>query len=208
MSSKREKRRDQLIALGVQLFANKPYDEVVIEDLAAAAGASKGLLYHYFGSKKAFYLACVRMVTNRLVAEIESIDTDDPVGAVETGLHRFLDFLERHGQVYRSLMIGASGGDLGVHELFDETRGVIAAMLLDELGVPPDHALYRSTARAWIGSVEAAALDRLQHGDPDRDAFVSMQARALADRLLHVHRLDPGAASPRAIDAARSALSR
>ena len=40
MSNKRERRREQLIALGVQLFANKPYDEVVIEDLAAAAGAS------------------------------------------------------------------------------------------------------------------------------------------------------------------------
>lgn len=207
MSSKREKRREQLIALGVQLFANKPYDEVVIEDLAAAAGASKGLLYHYFGSKKAFYLACVRMVTGRLVAEIEGIDTTDPVGAVQDGLRRFLDFLERHGKVYRSLMIGASGGDLGVHELFDETRSVIAAMLLTELGVPVDHALYRNTARAWIGAVESAALDWLQHGNPEREAFVSMQSMALADRLLHVHRLDPSAASARAIEAARVAVA-
>ena len=201
MATKSERRRKQLIELGVQLFANKPYDEVVIEDLAAAAGASKGLLYHYFGNKKAFYLACVQMVTGRLVAELEGIDTGDPVAAVAVGLNRFVDFLDRHGKVYRSLMIGASGGDLGVHQLFDETRSAIAALILAELGVP-GHPLFRHTVRAWIGSVEAAALDRLQHGSPDRDHFVAIQSQALADRLVHAHGLDPAAASTGVIQAA------
>jgi hypothetical protein len=66
---------------------------------------------------------------------------------------------------------------------------------LHELGVATDHALYRNTVRAWIASVEAAALDWLEHGTPDKTLLVRMQTAALADRLSLVHSLDPAAAA-------------
>ena len=42
-----DERRAQLLALGLRLFAEHSYDEVSIDELARAAGVSKGLLYHY-----------------------------------------------------------------------------------------------------------------------------------------------------------------
>ena len=39
-------RREQLLASGARLLAQRPYDEVSIEEIARAAGVSKGLLYH------------------------------------------------------------------------------------------------------------------------------------------------------------------
>ncbi len=55
-----EERRKQLVALGNELFSKRTYDEVSIDELARAAGISKGLLYHYFPTKRDFYIATVR----------------------------------------------------------------------------------------------------------------------------------------------------
>ena len=47
-------RREQLLDLGLKLFASRSYEEVAIDDIAREAGISKGLLYHYFGRKRLF----------------------------------------------------------------------------------------------------------------------------------------------------------
>jgi len=41
------------------LAGRRPYDEVSIGEIAAAAGVSKGLLYHYFPTKKDFVPAAL-----------------------------------------------------------------------------------------------------------------------------------------------------
>ena len=56
----REARQDQLLDLGAELFADKSYEDVHIEVLAEEAGVSRGLLYHYFPTKRAFFAAMVR----------------------------------------------------------------------------------------------------------------------------------------------------
>ncbi|MBP6848431.1 MAG: helix-turn-helix transcriptional regulator, partial [Kofleriaceae bacterium] len=50
-------RRAQLLELGQKAFAERTYDEVSIDDIARAAGISKGLLYHYFPTKRDLYVA-------------------------------------------------------------------------------------------------------------------------------------------------------
>ena len=63
-----DERRRQLVELGLDLFGSRSYDEVSIDELAAAAGISKGLLYHYFPTKRDFYVATVREAAAQLVA--------------------------------------------------------------------------------------------------------------------------------------------
>jgi len=48
--------RERLYAAGKKLFAQKPYDQVAIDDIANAAGVAHGLLFHYFKSKLEFYI--------------------------------------------------------------------------------------------------------------------------------------------------------
>ncbi|HRI06444.1 MAG TPA: helix-turn-helix domain-containing protein, partial [Nannocystaceae bacterium] len=87
-----DERRDQLLTLGRRIFAERAYDEVSIDDIAEAAGISKGLLYHYFGSKRGFYVAIVRESASRLV-EATAIRTDLPPGErAHAGLAAYLDF--------------------------------------------------------------------------------------------------------------------
>ncbi|MEY3014468.1 MAG: hypothetical protein RIT45_3203, partial [Pseudomonadota bacterium] len=63
----REARRAQLLELGLQVFADTPFDAVSVEDVAQRAGISKGLLFHYFGSKRGYYVATVQAAASALL---------------------------------------------------------------------------------------------------------------------------------------------
>lgn len=60
-------RREQLLSLGVRLLATRPLEQLSIETLAEKAGISRGLLYHYFGSKGQFHEAVVRRAADELI---------------------------------------------------------------------------------------------------------------------------------------------
>ena len=55
-------RRDQILDAASALFAERPYDAVSIEDIASAAGVTRGLVHHYFGGRKEVYIALVERI--------------------------------------------------------------------------------------------------------------------------------------------------
>jgi AcrR family transcriptional regulator len=69
-----QQRREQLLDIGAALFAEKPYEDVFMEDIAARAGVSRGLLYHYYPSKRDLYVAILRRASDRFLARV----TPDP----------------------------------------------------------------------------------------------------------------------------------
>ena len=66
-----DERRAQLLELGLQLFSDHSYDELGVDDIARAAGISKGLLYHYFPSKRDYYVEVVRRAAGELLARTD-----------------------------------------------------------------------------------------------------------------------------------------
>ena len=83
-------RREQLLASGARLLAARPYDEISIEEIANAAGVSKGLLYHYFPTKKDFLVAAIERGDEEL-GELTAPDPDLPP-AEQLGLALFFAF--------------------------------------------------------------------------------------------------------------------
>src|SRR2546429_8978694 len=59
-------RRAELLALGAEVFGQRPYDEVRIDEVAERAGVSRALMYHYFPDKRTFFAAVVRAEGDRL----------------------------------------------------------------------------------------------------------------------------------------------
>ena len=57
-----EQRREQILDAANALFAERAYDEVSIEDIARAAGVTRGLVHHYFGGRKEVYIALVERI--------------------------------------------------------------------------------------------------------------------------------------------------
>lgn len=85
--------RGQLIEVATRLFAENGYEDTSIEDVLAAAGVSRGALYHHFAGKEALFAAVVSAVSDRAMAEVtEAIrDRTDPVEALHTGALAWID---------------------------------------------------------------------------------------------------------------------
>jgi AcrR family transcriptional regulator len=74
-----ESRRDELLAAAVRVFARKGYHTCRVSDIADEAGASHGLVYHYFSSKDEVLETIFRENWGPIAVAIEGIAaTDDP----------------------------------------------------------------------------------------------------------------------------------
>lgn len=179
-----EERRAQLIEIGTRLFAQRSFDDVSIDEIADAAGISKGLLYHYFPSKRSFYIAAIRSLARTLVELAvgdEAPASDDPLRA---GIDAYLDYVERHEGGYVMLMQGGIGSDVEVRAIVDETREHFARRILgDPDPERPRRPAVRLAVRGWVGFVEGATLAWLSEREPSRAELRELYARTLAATL-------------------------
>ncbi len=188
-----DERREQLLELGLQLFSERSYDEVAIDDIAKAAGISKGLLYHYFGSKRAFYVQVIRVAAARLL-EATQPDSDLPdVERARAGIDAYLVYVSERAGAYRALMRGGIGVDPEVLGVIEDVRAEIIQRMMAGVGLEQPRPIFRNTARAWIGAVEAASLDWLEHQDIERETLVEMLLSSLGASLMIASQKDPEA---------------
>jgi AcrR family transcriptional regulator len=154
-----DERRAQLVALGLEQFARRAYDEVSIEDVARAAGISKGLLYHYFPTKRDYYVATLREAAAGLLARTQTPIELPPMDRLAAGLDAYLDYVEEHGPAYAALMRGGIGSDPEVAAVVEQTRLAFVDRLVAESPIEQPTAMLRVALRGWLGMVEATSLD-------------------------------------------------
>lgn len=65
-------KKELILSAGMKEFSQKPYKEASTDSITKACGISKGLLFHYFGSKKAFYFFCLERAMEKLTAQAQS----------------------------------------------------------------------------------------------------------------------------------------
>jgi AcrR family transcriptional regulator len=186
-------RRAQLISLGMSIFADRTYDEVSIDDLAKAASISKGLLYHYFPTKRDLYLAGLRHIAGEMLAETDVSKLDvAPIERIRRGVDAYLAFVKARARAFVSLMRGGIGSDPEVVQIVEDVRStLVERMFTDEGPLSGDDkrtALARCALRGWLGFAEAASLDWLTHGDLTQTAIRDL----LVDALLPTLRLALG----------------
>lgn len=186
-------RRAQLLELGLELFAARPYDDVSIDDIAREAGISKGLLYHYFGGKRDFYVAVVGEAAARLRAATEPDPTLDPRGRIVAGLGAYLDFVDERATAFTALMRGGLGTDAEIAAIIDDTRQAFVDRFVEGLGLTAPRPVFRTAVRAWIGAVEAASLDWLTTKELPRETLLLLLLSSLGAHLVVATRLDPEA---------------
>lgn len=188
-----DERRDQLLALGKKLFGERAYDEISIDDIAEAAGISKGLLYHYFGSKRGFYVAIVRESADKLVEATEVGSELPPAERARAGLEGYLDFAEEHSAAFLTLLRGGIGNDPEVTELVDATRERILVRMLANMGQKNPRPVFRLAVRSYLGLVEAATIDWLDRKAVDRDTLLRFLLESVYAIVTAAVMLDPEA---------------
>lgn len=65
-------KKEQILSAGMKEFSQKSYKEASTDSITKACGISKGLLFHYFGSKKEFYFFCLEKAMEKLTAQPQS----------------------------------------------------------------------------------------------------------------------------------------
>jgi AcrR family transcriptional regulator len=159
-----DERREHLLHVGVELVGRHGTADISIEEIARAAGVSKGLLYHYFPTKTDFFVA----VLARSQAEMDQAVVRDPeltaLEQFDRNLDGFLRFVDAHAEGYLAV-VNARGREPRVQELVEERRRrrvdelvALAAVLED---VPRDAArtpLLVAAIEGWIGFTEGVIV--------------------------------------------------
>ena len=162
-----DERRAQLLQLARTAFSDRSYDEVSIDDLARELKISKGLLYHYFPTKRDLYVAGLREIADELVLKLTSVPADlPPADRVRHSLDAYLDFVTDHSRAYVSLLRGGIGSDPEVNAVVTGVRKRLAESFV--AGTPLEPMLagkpaFETAVRGWLGFVEHASIDWLEN---------------------------------------------
>jgi AcrR family transcriptional regulator len=167
-----------LLAAALEVFGDRDYDDVSVDEVAEAAGVSHGLVFQYFGSKKGLYVACLEPLIEGFRERVEPDPDLSPVERLRAGLRNFADAIGEHPAGYRSLMTRATGFS-EVREALERARWWRVNRLAEGMGLDPEDPAVRVGLRAWTSYVEAAMLTWLEEGSPSRDELVEMLVRAL-----------------------------
>jgi AcrR family transcriptional regulator len=174
-----DERRAQLLALGLRIFSERAYDDVSIEELARAAGVSKGLLYHYFPTKRDFYVAAIEQASEQLLARTLTPRDLPPEERIRLGLDAYLDFVEEHGGAYVALMRSGIGSDPEVAAVVERSRSAFVDRIVEDVPKKLVTPLVRVALRGWIGFVEATATEWALHKGVARKRVVELMAGVL-----------------------------
>jgi AcrR family transcriptional regulator len=163
---KPDERRSQLVELGMRMFIERPYDSFSMDDVATEAGISKGLIYHYFPSKRDFYVAVLREAAADILQLTEPDNSLPPGERIRVAATNFLDYVRQSPEAYLAVVRGGIGSDPEVAAVAEEVRQVLMQRVLDGLDIGEPPATIVMAIRAWIGFAEAACLEWLSHEMP------------------------------------------
>ncbi|MFD7702365.1 TetR/AcrR family transcriptional regulator [Streptomyces caelestis] len=179
-------RREQLLSVGARLFSESPYDEVWIERVAEIAGVSRGLLYHYFPTKRDFFAAVVERESERMLRMTAAVPGRPVREQLTAGLDAYLEYVETHAHGYRAFHRADAAGDRAVRRVYRralaaQERQILAALAKDPefgpvLEARPDT---RLAVRGWLAFTTAVCLEWLRGAEPAREQVRDLCARAL-----------------------------
>jgi AcrR family transcriptional regulator len=183
-------RREQLLEIGRDLFASGRYADVSVNEIAETAGISKGLLYHYFGSKDEFFLSGFRERALELLAACENDPRLPYSEQITAGIKGYLDFVEKHSRLYLNLFRDDIASRPGFAEVVNQTRRALRDRFL--AGLPPGASApaTRLALKGYFRFAETVILDWLEKRTVERPVLERLLISALANTLIGGLRTD------------------
>jgi AcrR family transcriptional regulator len=185
-------RRNELLALGAEVFGQRPYDEVRIDEIAERAGVSRALMYHYFPDKRAFFAAVVRAEGERL---FEATSTPPEPGQslflqLRAGVLAYLRYDEEHPHGAWAAYMGLGRTDpvlRGVDDIDNDRQADRIMSRIDEaVSAPLDAKVerdLRATVYGWLALTFEMCRQRLKDPSIDAGFVADTCAHALLDAI-------------------------
>ena len=185
-------RRREILAAAQKLFSARGFSSVSTTELATEAGVARGLINHYFGTKRELYVEVVReMVRFRSQPVPEYVDGATPRERLGESIDRWLEMVARNREAWLAA-VGAEGlgRDPEIEAVLDEAREEATLRLIEILGLgpaadaPPElHAILR----AYGGMAEAATREWLERDRWSREQVAAFLKEALPQLIGTAH---------------------
>lgn len=169
----RDARIQAILEASQRVFAKYPYDEISIDDIALEASMSKGLLYHYFSSKRDLYLETLRSVL-QMLSQIPE-EAPDLHRTLDTFLTRFEEFPELVKMVFR----GGIGSDAEAEALLQDHQQRQFSVFCRKVGGDTSNPLLHLALRSWISFFQEVYLQWLEHDEIPREQILALLEQSL-----------------------------
>jgi AcrR family transcriptional regulator len=183
-------RREQLLDTAAAMFAEKPYEDVLMEDIAARAGVSRALLYRYYPGKRDLYVAIFKRASKRTLARANP-DPQQPLAEqLATGLEAHIQYFADHPFEAIAINRGALSDDPAIQAIVTEKLNVVGQRLVDKLvaeGRVRD--VTEIAIEGWLAFVRAACVKWVQSQNISRADLTEMCLRAFDCTLGHPNKL-------------------
>jgi AcrR family transcriptional regulator len=168
-----DQRREQILVCAIKLFGERPYSAVSTTELAREAGVARGLINHYFGTKRDLYLEVVRRMVNLPESAVRRLPKGSLDERVDSAVAWFLDAVSRNPKTWLAA-IGAEGvgDDPEVDRILAEADDIAAERVLeaaDLAHVVAHREELRAMIRSYNALVRAAAREWLVRATLPRD---------------------------------------
>jgi AcrR family transcriptional regulator len=169
-----DERRGQILAAARAEFARGGLAGVAMTDIARAAGVTRGLLNHYFGTKRVLYLAVVGELAGELRELVRTDLPDLPIAElVERNAASWLDSVERNRELWTALLgVQAIGTDPEVEAIMDAARDEVVERMAANHAAGGGAAAgdeLRLVLRVYLGAAEAGAREWALRGRATRE---------------------------------------
>ena len=169
-------RREQILLIARPLFARNGYAATRLDDVAAAAGVTKPILYRHYGSKKGLYMALLQ----RHEDDLPRFFGDVPSGEI---LSVWLDYVRANSDNWLMLFRDSSG-DEDIRELRAQVsrtaRRLIAEFIAAQAGsrIPPEQV--EPTAELLTSGLAGLVLWWIDHPEVPKDVVLEAAARPVS----------------------------
>jgi AcrR family transcriptional regulator len=168
-----QQRREQLLAIGRRLFAEKGFEGTSVEEIAATAGVSKPVVYEHFGGKEGLYAVVVDHEIRRLLgAMTEALTTRNrPRVILEIAALTLLDYIETETDGFRILVrdspVAQSTGGFAslISDVASHVEHILAAQFAERGFEPAVAPLY---SQMLVGMIALTGQYWLDHRTIDK----------------------------------------
>lgn len=168
-----DERKEQIFACAAELFGEHPYADVSTSDIAARAGVARGLINHYFGTKRELYLAIVRRALTVPLASGHWPTTGSLEERTRTAVDWFLEMVSRQEKMWLAAITPEGiGRDADVERILDDADRTAADAILAAVGVSPDdpsREQLNAIVRTYGGMAKTAAREWLVRDSLSRE---------------------------------------
>lgn len=178
-----DERREQIFTCAADLFGERPYTDVSTSDIAARAGVARGLINHYFGTKRELYLAVVRRAMTVPHFAVELLPEGPLDRRVDAAVGWFLDMITKQEKMWLAATAPEGiGRDTEVERILADADKESADRVLEAVGIEADDNRWNelnALVRAYGGMVKAAGREWLVRGALSREEVHLLLSKSL-----------------------------